>query len=126
MARFKKLIPKEKVGKIVYSSGIIENIVELTVTEIDEVELCSIGIGVDKNSKKKLIDVVFDKKGVHVNVSVKMGIQNRVPDMAFKIQESIRHNIESMTDYHVLSVNVNVDGLLDEKIVSAHPTTQEN
>ena len=52
-----------------------------------------------------------------------------VAEMAFKIQESIRHNVESMTEFHVANVNVNIRGVyfedeLDDKS-NALPDEQE-
>ncbi len=126
MARFKKLPQKERVGKIVYGNGIIEGIVELAVSELENVEL--IGIGPDGKIKNTAIKVVFDKDGVSVEVSVKIHYTQRVPDIAFKIQEAIRYSVESMTEYHVSGVNVNVNGItFNEKPVPTIETTiQEN
>ncbi len=123
MARFKKLPQPERVGKIVYGNGIVEGIVELAVSELDNVEFVS--SGADKKIKNNAIKVVFDKDGVNVEVSVRIYYAERVPDMAFKIQEAVRHSVESMTEYHVSGVNVNVNGILfEDKIVQ--PTIQEN
>ena len=47
-----------------------------------------------------------------MDVKVKIHFTQCVSDMAFKIQETIRHNIESMTDYRVAGVNVIVKGVL--------------
>lgn len=132
MARFKKIPQKERVGKIVYGNGIVEGIVELAVSELEHVEL--IGIGPDGKHKNTAIKVIFDKDGVNVEVSVKIHYSQRVPDMAFKIQEAIRYSVESMTEYHVSGVNVNVNGItFEEKSVApvepvetVEHTVQEN
>jgi len=110
MARFKKL-PQKREGKIVYGDGIVEGIVYLALSELDDVEL-------DCTSKKKAlknaIKVTFDKEDVHVLVAVKMHYLQSVSDVAFKIQETVRHNVESMTEYHIASVNVFVNGVTFE------------
>ena len=126
MAQFKKLPQKERVGKIVYGNGIVEGIVELAVSELEHVEL--IGKSYDGKLKNNAIKVVFDKDGVNVEVCVRILYSQRVPDMAFKIQEAIRYNVESMTEYHVSGVNVNVKGIMfEEKTVQQVETpVQEN
>ena len=97
-------------SKIIYNSGIVEDIVLLAVTEIPYVKLTS-----DPKSKKLLrsnaIKVSNEKDGIHVNVSAKIHYTQSVSDMAFKIQEAIRHNVEAMTEYHVVSVNVAIRGV---------------
>ena len=44
--------------------------------------------------------------------------------MGFKIQEAVRHTVETMTEYHVANVNVNIVGVVfDDKIAEpAEPT----
>ena len=115
MAHFKKL-PQEHEGKIIYGNGIVDGIAKLAVSEIENVELYS------KTPRSKMrssaINVNFDKDGVHVEVAVKIHCSQNVSDMAFKIQEAIRHNVEVMTEYHVASVNVAVYGVsFDEQPV---------
>ena len=107
MARFKKLPINSHEGKLVYGDGIIENIVALAVDEISHVEfveprnfLCG-----------DCIKVTQEKDGVHVDVVVKIHYSQSVSDMAFKVQEAIRHNVEAMTEFHVACVNVNIKGV---------------
>jgi len=114
MARFKKMTQPKREGKIVYGNGIVDGIVKLSIAELDNVELCSIG---PKNMmRSSAIKVNFDKDGVHVEVCVKIYYLQSVTEMAFKIQEIIRHNVESMTEYHIASVNVVVKGVMFEEV----------
>jgi uncharacterized alkaline shock family protein YloU len=70
-----------------------------------------------KKMRSSAIKVSFDKDGVHVDVAVKIHYSQCVSDLAFKIQEAIRHNVEAMTEYHIASVNVNVKGIMfDDKV----------
>ena len=122
MARFKKL-PQKREGKIVYGDGIVEGIVYLAVSELEDVELdCTSS----KKGMKKGIKVTFDKDNVHVLVAVKIQYQQSVSDVAFKIQETVRHNVESMTEYHISSVNVYVKGVTFEDKPAALPAAQTN
>lgn len=119
MAHFKKLPQKEKVGKITYGDKIVDEIVMLAVSELDNVELCNIS---SKKTRAGGIKVAFDKDGVIVDVAIKINASQNVSDMAFRVQEVVRHNVEAMTEYHVSSVNVIVNGVnFDE----AKPVIQE-
>ncbi len=109
MARFKKYPQKNQEGKLVYKKGIIDGIVILAVNEIPEIELYSYTPGKNKTSS---IRVEYDKSGVIVEVDIVVPHSQCISDMSFKVQEAIRHNIETMTEYHVLSVNVVVRGVV--------------
>ena len=112
MARFKK-VPQVNEGKIVYNDEIVDGIVLLAVGEIPYIELDA------KDSSNQMrsnaIKVRKDKDGIHVDVVVKIHFTQNVSDTAFKIQESVRHNIETMTEYRVASVNVNISGVTFEE-----------
>ena len=109
MARFKKL-PQKKEGKIVYCDGIIDGIVVLSLAEMPYVELYS-SIA-RKNNQSNSVKVAFEKDGINIDVYVKIHYTQSISDMAFKIQESVRHHVEAMTEYHISSVNIIVKGLL--------------
>ena len=114
MARFKK-IPLVNEGKVIYHDGIIDGIVLLAVNEIPNIELDA------KDSTNQMrssaIKVKRDKDGIHVDVVVKIHFAQNVSDTAFKIQEAVRHNVETMTEYRVASVNVHISGVtFEEKI----------
>ena len=110
MAQFKKIPLKQRESKIIYGAGIVDEIVKLAVSELENVELCNSSLKNDK-VKGSAIKVTVDKDGVHVQVEVKIHYNQCVSDVAFKIQEAVRHNVEAMTEYHVASVNVVFDGV---------------
>ena len=109
MVHFKKIPLKENEGKITYDNDIIDGIVLLAVNEIPYVELYY------QPSYKKMnspaINVRFEKEGVHVEVIVKVHYTQCITDIAFKIQEAVRHNVEAMTEYKISSVDVVVRGV---------------
>jgi uncharacterized alkaline shock family protein YloU len=118
MARFKRLPINTHEGKIVYRNGIVDGIVLLAVQEIPYVQLY-----VDDPKGKmrsKAIKCVRANDGIHVDVVVKIHYTQSVSDVAFKIQEAIRHTVETMTEYHVSCVNVAIRGVTfdEEKILS--------
>ncbi len=114
MKRFKSYPIKKHEDKIVYGDGIVDGIVLLAISEVPMVELCA-DVSYLKNTSKA-IKVSFSNEGVSVEVKVKIHYSQSVTDMAFKIQEAIRHNIEAMTDYHVVCVNVVVNDVLFAEI----------
>lgn len=123
MARFKKIRQTVREGKIVYKDGIVDGIVLLSVSELDFVELCSFVKSSDM--KSKAIKVTYEKDLVHVDVMVKIHFTQSISDIAFKIQEAIRHNVEAMTEYKIASVNVNVNGVYFDE-ANTTSVAQEN
>ena len=125
MARFKKSPINANEGRLICCDSIVDDIVKLAINEIA-------GVRFDFSHPVIIgspIKVAFEKDGVHVDVFVKIHFLQSVAEMAFKIQESIRHNVESMTEFHVANVNVNIRGVyfedeLDDKS-NALPDEQE-
>ena len=87
-------------GKITYNSGIVSGIVALAINEVDGVTLL--------NTKNKGIKLNFEKQGIAADISVKVDSNNNVPSLAVRIQQSIKHNVESMTNYKVSKVDVHI------------------
>lgn len=87
-------------GKISYNSGIVSGIVALAISEVEGVRLLP--------AKNKSIKLTFDKQGITADISVKVDYGYNVPSLAFRIQQSIKHNVESMTNYKVAKVDVHV------------------
>lgn len=103
MALFKRVPTDGQKGKVSYNSGIVSGIISLAVSEIYGVELMQ--------GKKRGIRLYFEKDGVYANVSVKVDYGYNVPEAAFKIQQTVKHNVEAMTKYKVAKVNVYVVGV---------------
>ena len=121
--RVKKFRPKKRVDKLVYGNGIVEGIVMLAVSEIPYAEIYS-GV-LAKKPSENAIKVYIDKSSVTVDVTVKIHYSQSVSDMAFKIQEAVKYNVESMTDYSVTSVNVIVKGVTFEDVADQPKTNKE-
>lgn len=114
MARFKKLPQISREGKIVYGDGIVEGIVYFAVSELEFVELADANCDDDFN--ESTIRVNFSKNLVDVWVNIKINFSQSVSDISFKVQEAVRHNIETMTEYRVNSVNVKVSGIIFDNL----------
>ena len=111
MAYFKNT-PTENDGKISYNVGIVDGIVMLAISEVEGVSVAS----------SKSVSVKGDKNGLLVNVDVIVDHLVSVSEIAYKIQENIKHNVESMSEYHIAKVNVNVTGVM----FNDEPTPQNN
>ncbi len=123
MVRFKKIPLKEHEGKIVYGNGIVDGIVLLAIEEIPNVELYTSGSHKKMNSSS--IKVALEKDGVHIDITVKAHYTQCISDVAFKIQEAVRHNVEAMTEYKIACVNVIVKGVMFNELVPEKPLQGE-
>ena len=113
--RVKKFRPRENSDKLIYGDGIIEGIVLLAVSEIPYAEIYR-GVS-GRKPAEDAVKVVIDKSNVSVDVVVSIHYSQCVSDMSFKIQEAVKYNVESMTDYNVVSINVSVKGVMFEDVV---------
>ena len=87
-------------GKITYSTDIVSDIVAVAVSEVEGVSLL--------NTKNKGVKLSFEKQGILADISVKVDATANVSSLAFKIQQAIKHNVESMTKYKVSKVDVHI------------------
>ncbi len=123
MVHIKKIPIRENEGKIIYGNGIVDGIVLLAIQEIPNVELYS-SLSHKKMSSSS-INVTIEKDGVHIDVIVKVHFSQSVSEVAFKIQEAVRHNVEAMTEYKIASVNVIVKGVRFNELILEKPVVSE-
>ena len=81
----------------------MSGIVALAIKEVEGVELLA--------GKKKGLKLYFEKDGIYAEISVNTDYGYSVPDVAFKIQQAVKHNVEAMTEYKVKRVDVYVVGV---------------
>ena len=94
-------------GKVVYNSGIVHNIVVLAVREVEG--------ATPLQNKKNGISLYIEKDGIYVDVSVVVKYGYNVPELAYRIQQSVKQNVENMTRYKVAEVDVHIcDVTFDE------------
>ena len=99
-------------GTITYNSDIVNSIVAIAVQEVE---------GVYRLTPNKGIRLYFEKDGVYVDVSVIVKYSNSIPELAFRIQQSIKQVVESMTKYRIAKVDVHVqDVVFPETLAEAH------
>lgn len=107
MAHFKYVPKNGQKGKVTYSGGIVRGIVALAVEEIDGASL----LDGKKNTPSDGIKINFEKEGVYVDVNINMNYGYSVPDIACKIQEKIKHSVETMSEYKIANVDVHIIGV---------------
>ena len=90
----------DKTGKVVYSAGIVNNIVALAIQEVEGTQLLS--------GKKNGITLYIEKDGIYADVSVVIKYGYNVPEIAYRIQQTIKQSVENMTCYKVAEVNVHI------------------
>lgn len=91
-------------GKVVYNTGIVSNIVALAVAEVEG--------ALPLQDSKNGISLYLEKDGIYVSVSVKVKYGYNVPELAYRIQQSIKQSVENMTHYKVSEVDVHIRDVL--------------
>lgn len=104
MSNIKLTSNDKQSGKIVYNAGIVQNIVELAVAEVEGT--------VPAQGKKSGISLYIEKDGVYADVSVVVKYGYNVPELAYRIQQSVKHTVENMTHYKVAEVDVHVQDVV--------------
>lgn len=87
-------------GKIVYNAGIVYNIVALAISEVEG--------ALPLDGKKNGISLYLEKDGIYADVSVVVKYGYNIPELAYRIQQSVKQSVENMTHYHVAEVDVHV------------------
>ena len=91
-------------GKVVYNTGIVSNIVALAVAEVEG--------AMPLQDSKNGISLFLEKEGIYVSVSVKVKYGYNVPELAYRIQQSIKQSVENMTHYKVAKVDVHIQDVV--------------
>ncbi len=107
MANIKRVPEYDGDGKVTYNTGIVKGIVVLAVSKVQ-------GVSLKKGGKKDKLDFIkinFNGDVITVDVTVDFMYGYNVPDIAFDIQESIKHNVEAVSKYKVSSVDVHFDNV---------------
>ena len=90
-------------GKTVYNANIIQDIVALAVAEVEGT--------VPMDGKNAGIALYVEKDGVYADVSVVVKYGYNIPELAYRIQQSVKQNVENMTRYRVAEVDVHIQDI---------------
>ena len=106
MSNFKLGSSEKQSGKIIYNAGIVQGIIALAVNEVDGT--------VTLPAKKHGISLYLEKDGIYADVSVVVKYGYNVPELAYRIQQSIKNNVETMTKYKIAKVDVHIMDVIFE------------
>lgn len=104
MSNFKLTSNDKENGKTVYNPGIVQNIVELAVAEVEGT--------LPSQGKKNGISLYIEKDGIYADVSVVVRYGYNVPELAYRVQKSVKQNVENMTHFKVVKVDVHVQDVV--------------
>ena len=104
-------------GKVVYNAGIVHNIVALAVAEVEG--------ALPLQGKKSGISLYLEKDGIYADVSVVVKHGYNVPELAYRIQQSIKQSVENMTRYKVAAVDVHIQDIVFEDAPASEPVEKE-
>jgi len=117
MSNFKLTSDHKQSGKTIYNAGIVQNIVALAVAEVEGT--------VPTQEKKNGISLYLEKDGVYADVSVAVKYGYNVPELAYRIQQSVKQSVENMTRYKVVKVDVHIQDVVFMESDSAEKETEE-
>lgn len=119
------------------SEDVIGIIAGLAASEVEGIAGMTLGFvdGINQilGSNKKYskgVKIELDGKKVTVDIFVNVKYGVRIPDVAWAAQSAVKNAVETMTGLEVVAVNINVQGIIfdkveDKKEVEAPAETQE-
>ncbi len=100
MSNIKLTANNKQSGKTVYTSAIVQNIVEIAISEVEG--------AMPLQNKKKGVSLYILGENIYVSVSVVIKAGYSVPELAYLIQKSVKQAVENMTCYKIAEVDVHV------------------
>lgn len=104
-------------GKTVYNAGIVHDIVVLAVAEVEG--------ATPVQGKKSGISLYLEKDGIYADVSVVVKYGYNVPELAYRIQQSVKQSVENMTRYKVAMVDVHIQDVVFDDALPAEKEEEE-
>ncbi len=104
MSNFRLTSDDKHNGKTIYNAGIVHNIVALAIAEVEGT--------VPNTDKKNGISLFIEKDGVYANVSVIVKYGYNIPELAYRIQQSVKQSVENMTRFKVAEVDVHIQDVV--------------
>lgn len=110
----------EELGEIKISEEVVLVVAGLAISEVAGVSVVNslTDSVVEKFVKKnygKGIRVEMNDREVSVDVHVEVEYGVKIPDVAWELQETVKKNIETMTNLTVNTVNIFVEGIVIER-----------
>lgn len=113
---------KEEMGEIRISSEVVSIIASNAALEVEGVASLGGSLAGNisqvlgrKNPFKGIKVEVAENRNVNIDLHIIVEYGARIPDVAWKIQERIKQNVELMTGLHVEEINIHVQGVSFDK-----------
>ena len=118
MATFRSGTYEKQNGKVVYNAGIVKGIVAIAVSEVEGT--------LPLSNKKNSITLFLEKDGIYADISVVVKYGYDVPQLAYRIQQSVKQSVENMTKYKVAKIDVHIeDVVFDSDVKDSMPDEEE-
>ena len=107
-----------ELGTIKITNEVVAIIAGLAATEIEGIAGMSGGIAggitelLGRKNLSKGVKVEAGEKEAAVDLHIVVNFGVRIPDVAMRVQESVKKAIETMTGLRVIEVNVHVQGVV--------------
>lgn len=121
----------EATGEIKISEEVIEVLADKATRDIDGVAglttgfLGNVADVFGKKSGAKGVDVALKENSADITVHVVIKFGCRIPEVAWRIQESVKNTVESMTNLEVNKVNICVDGVKFVEECAPEPAAEQ-
>lgn len=109
---------EELLGSVKISDDVIISRAANIVMGVDGVHQLTGGITesfskniLGKESTGKGVKVSRNDEGLILDIYVIVEYKTKIPQLAWEIQASVKREIESITDIHILEVNIHVQGV---------------
>lgn len=113
---------KEGIGEIRISSEVVSIIASNAALDVPGIASMSGGIAGNisqvlgrKNPFKGIKVDITENRDVNIDLHIVVDYGVRIPDVAWKLQERIKNDVEQMTGLHVDEINIHVQGVNFEK-----------
>ena len=118
MSNFKLTTDDKQSVKTIYNAGIVHNIVAFAIGEVEGT--------VPNPDKKNGISLYIEKDGVYADVSVIVKYGYNIPELAYRIQQTVKQSVENMTRFKVAEVDVHIqDVVFDDGNVESKEAESE-
>ncbi|MBQ2614262.1 MAG: Asp23/Gls24 family envelope stress response protein [Clostridia bacterium] len=109
----------EENGNVNISDEVVSIIASLAASEVKGVAGMGNGNPVSgglaellgKKSLSRGVKVLMDGKRATLDLSIIAEYGTKIPDVAWKVQEKVKSEVETMTNLDVIAVNISVDGV---------------
>lgn len=118
-------------GNVNISDEVVSVIASLAATEVKGVAGMANSLTdgfaelLGKKSLSKGVKVLLSETNVALDLSIIAEYGTKIPDVAWKVQEKVKSEVEAMTGLSVTAVNISVDGVNVPKAEQEVPVQEE-